>query len=92
MHGHEDSPAMNSRGGKRNEELEKQFGAVVRRHRLEKGLSQEALADLCNLHRTYVSDVERGLKAASLRSLLSIARALDLPLHVLIREAEEDDA
>ncbi|MBA7644585.1 hypothetical protein ES703_52329 [subsurface metagenome] len=65
-----------------------EFGRVVRKHRREKGLSQEELADCCGLHRTYISDIERGLKAASLLSLLRIAGALDVPAYLLVRDAE----
>lgn len=83
---------MSSQASGRFQEFEKRFGAVVRRRRLEKGMSQEALADIAGLHRTYISDIERGLKAASLRSLLSIAQALDVPLHALLREVEPPDA
>jgi len=52
------------------------------------GVSQEELADRCNLHRTYVSEIERGLKTVSLVSLLRIAEALDVPAHTLIEEVE----
>ena len=64
------------------------FGQVVRKYRQMKGFSQEELADRCNLHRTYISDVERGLKAMSLVSLLRIAKALEVPAHILVKEAE----
>lgn len=65
-----------------------EFGQVVRKHRREKGFSQEELADRCGLHRTYISEIERGLKAASLLSLLRIAGALDVPAYLLVKEAE----
>jgi len=65
-----------------------EFGRVVRKHRREKGLSQEELADRCGLHRTYISEIERGLKAASLLSLMRIAGALDVPAYLLIKETE----
>ena len=65
-----------------------EFGRTVRKHRQDKGLSQEELADRCGLHRTYISEIERGLKAASLLSLLRIAGALDVPAYLLVKEAE----
>ena len=40
----------------------KRPGSNIRRLRTERGLSQEALADLANIHRTYVSDIERGAR------------------------------
>ena len=43
-----------------SEKLLMRFGASVRSRRESLGFSQEKLADLCNLHRTYVGSVERG--------------------------------
>lgn len=64
------------------------FGQAVRKRRQAMGVSQEELADRCNLHRTYISEIERGLKTVSLLSLLRIAEALDIPAHTLIEEVE----
>lgn len=64
------------------------FGRVVREYRQRKELSQEELADKCGLHRTYISDIERGIKSVSLVSLLRIAEALNVPSHRLVKEAE----
>ena len=52
------------------------FGNTIRALRLSRGLSQEALADLCQLHRTYLGGIERGERNVSLKNILSIARAL----------------
>ena len=75
-----------------NQEMEgsfrKQFGEIIRRHRKDMQLSQEELADRSNLHRTYISELERGLKTVSLLSLFRIARALDVPAYSLIQEVE----
>lgn len=65
------------------------FGKVMRKHRDALGFSQEALADLCDLHRTYISQVERGLKSPSLRSLILIATALRTRPSTLLREVEQ---
>lgn len=54
----------------------KLFGAEIRRRRLELGLSQEELAALCDLHRTYIGSVERGERNVSLQNIVSIAHAL----------------
>lgn len=52
------------------------YGQVVRKIRLEKGISQETLADLSGLHRTYMSDVELGKRNVSLENIDRIANAL----------------
>ena len=64
------------------------FPDVLRETRTEKGLSQEALADRAGLHRTYISQIERGLKSPSLKSLEQIANALGLPLSSLLKRLE----
>ena len=56
------------------------FAELLRSHREGAGLSQEELADRAGLHRTFISQVERGLKSPSLNSLVSLSRALDLKL------------
>ncbi|MHB8348649.1 MAG: helix-turn-helix domain-containing protein [Acidiferrobacterales bacterium] len=60
----------------------------MRETRTEKGLSQEALADRAGLHRTYISQIERGLKSPSLKSLEQIANALGLPLSSFLKRLE----
>ena len=64
------------------------FPATLREARTEKGLSQEELADMAGLHRTYISQIERGVKSPSLRSLEQITDALETPLWVLLKRAE----
>ena len=46
-------------------ELDVKIGAEIRRRRLEQKRSQEAFADDCRIHRTYMSSIERGEKAVS---------------------------
>lgn len=64
------------------------FGRAVRQLRLERGLSQERLAELAGLHRTYVADIERGRRNVGLRNVDRLASALDVELSTLMREAE----
>ena len=45
------------------------FGDAVRDARVNHGYSQEELADLCGMHRTYISDIERGLRNVSLENI-----------------------
>ena len=54
----------------------RQFGDQVRQIRLARGLSQEAMAQECGLHRTYYSAVERGERNVSLRNIVRIAHGL----------------
>jgi len=66
------------------------FGRAVRAARMVAGLSQEKLAQLAGIHRTYIGDVERGVRNISLVNMTRIAAALDLPLSRLIMEIEKD--
>lgn len=52
------------------------FGINLRKLRLQKGLSQEKLAELADLHRNYVGGVERGERNIALLNIVAIARAL----------------
>lgn len=67
-----------------DERLKKAFGAAVRRHRQQAGLSQEALADKCGLHRTYISDIERGDRNVSLINIRKLAKALNVKVADLV--------
>ena len=48
--------------------IQEAFGQAIRKLRMEQGISQEKFADLCNLHRTYISDIERGVRNISLEN------------------------
>lgn len=52
------------------------FGETIRSLRQERGWSQEKLAEICGLHRTYVGAVERGERNVSLLNIVQFARAL----------------
>lgn len=70
----------------------KSFGAAVRKMRLLNGISQETFADLCDLHRTYVSDIELGKRNVSLENIDRIATALGVSISELFEEVEKDNA
>lgn len=52
------------------------FGNAVRKRRRDAGLSQEALAHLASLDRTYISGIERGVRNPSLENIVRIAEGL----------------
>jgi transcriptional regulator with XRE-family HTH domain len=52
------------------------FGKQVRKLRLERGLSQEKLAELADLHRNYVGGVERGERNIAIINIVALAYAL----------------
>ncbi|MDR1070529.1 MAG: helix-turn-helix domain-containing protein [Gracilibacteraceae bacterium] len=59
------------------------IGERLRVYRNRAGLSQEKLAEKANLHNTYIGQLERGEKNATLESIEKVARALDLPFEIL---------
>jgi len=58
------------------EKIKRTFGLTVRAYRTKLDISQEKLAELCGLHRTYISDIERGDRNVSLINITRIAAAL----------------
>lgn len=64
------------------------FASAVRHRRMARGLSQEALAERADVHRTYVSAVERGRVRLGLDVAHRIALGLGVSLSALIRDAE----
>jgi len=66
----------------------KVFARNLRKARLAKGLSQEALGELTRLHRTYVGSVERGERNVSIDNMERFAKALDLTLASLLKGSE----
>ena len=69
---------------KRKNDLFVQFGQAVRKYRTTQGWSQEKLAEKAGLHRTYVADIERGVRNGSLRNLDKMAKALEITLCSLL--------
>lgn len=67
------------------------YGQVVRKIRLEKGISQETLAELSGLHRTYMSDVELGKRNVSLENIDRIANALDVSISEIFKLIESGE-
>jgi len=67
---------------------EKIFGVILRDIRKERGLTQEALAAESGYHTTYISQMERGQKSPSLRTILHLAGALHTPGSEMLRRIE----
>jgi len=62
------------------------FAKRVRELRLERGLSQDELADAAGLHRTYIGTVERGEQSIGIDNVEKIAKALKVAISELFRE------
>jgi transcriptional regulator with XRE-family HTH domain len=67
---------------------EQAFGLTVRRIRLNRGLSQQALADKSGYHRTYIGLLEGGQKSPSLRTIFNIATTLQVGPSKIVKEVE----
>lgn len=70
-------------------QLEQILGRELQRYRQGKGWSQEYLAEVTGLHRTYISQLERGLKSPSVRVLSHITNALGLRMSEFLYSVEE---
>jgi transcriptional regulator with XRE-family HTH domain len=67
------------------DDLQRRVGMNVRRLRLQQGLSQEAFAEVLDVHRTYVGGLERGERNLTLRSLERLAARLEVDPLVLLK-------
>lgn len=61
-------------------------GARIRHYRKLKGLSQEELAEVANLHRTYIGSCERGERNITIVNLAVICEKLDVSLHDFFKD------
>lgn len=68
----------------------KVFGTNVKRYRQAIGLSQEAFAEKCGMHRTYISAIECYRRSISLENIQRIADALNIEAFQLFLENKED--
>lgn len=62
-----------------NEQILGSFGQAVQKERLKLKLSQEKLAEIACLDRTYISSMERGCRNVSLLNIVKVANALSIP-------------
>ena len=63
---------------------------VIIKQRKAKSLSQEKLAELVDIHRTYVSQIERGLKSPTIQVLFKLSIAFNISASKLIEEIESE--
>ena len=69
-------------------DITKELGLRIRCYRKEKHLTQENLAEICGLHPTYIGQLERGEKNATIESIYRIARGLNIPFVKLFENME----
>ena len=69
---------------KNTSSIQAQFGAHLKKLRLQSGLSQEAFADKCGLDRTYVSGIERGVRNPTLEVISVLGKGLDMDIKELL--------
>ncbi|BAU15129.1 XRE family transcriptional regulator [Leptolyngbya sp. NIES-3755] len=69
--------------------LDQTLGLEIQRRRTEKAWSQEYFAEITGLHRTYISQLERGLKSPSIRVLNCITSALNTTMSDFLQGVEE---
>lgn len=67
------------------------LGSRIRALRKRAGISQEALADLAKLDRTYIGGIERGERNPSFDNLMKVARALGVSISILLQGVDSDE-
>jgi transcriptional regulator with XRE-family HTH domain len=72
------------------EDIDLAFGRVLRSLREDRGLSQEALGHECRSGRTFISELERGVKGASLKTLFRISVPLETEPGEIIKLVEAE--
>lgn len=69
-------------------DISKELGLKIRFYRKEKKITQETLAELCGFHPTYIGQLERGEKNASIETLYRVSRGLHISMCCLLDELE----
>lgn len=71
--------------------IESNFGKIISKYRSEKKMSQETLATLSGLDRTYISLLERGKRNPTLKTIFKLAKALEVLPSECVKELEEKE-
>ena len=75
-------------GKRARADIRERFGFAVKDRREALGLTQEEFAERAGIHRTYLSDIERGTRNISLINIERVASALSLKLSELFRAVD----
>ncbi|MBO5125970.1 MAG: helix-turn-helix transcriptional regulator [Clostridia bacterium] len=67
------------------------IGHRIREYRVQRGITQEKLAELAGCHPTYIGQIERGEKNVSLGNIAKISSAMRIPLSKLVEGLEEEE-
>lgn len=78
-----------TKNSKQHDQLISAIAHVLQQRRESLGISQEEVANKAGLHRTYISDVERGARNLSIKSLSKISLALELQASYVVKTAED---
>ena len=70
-------------------QLAKDIGQRIRNYRVNQKISQEELAEKCGLHSTYIGQIERGEKNATIESISKIAAGLSIPMSTLFEKIDD---
>ncbi|HEV2964389.1 MAG TPA: helix-turn-helix transcriptional regulator [Candidatus Angelobacter sp.] len=65
--------------------IQKTLGTRIRELRLKRGWSQEQFADICDIHRSHMGEIERGETNLTLSTMLAIAQKLETTISALFR-------
>lgn len=65
-----------------------ELGIRIRYYKKERNITQEKLAEICNLHPTYIGQVERGEKNATLESVYRISKGLGVSMSKLLEDID----
>ena len=66
------------------------FGRRVREARKNKGISQESLAEMAGIDRSYMGNIERGEKDVTLKKVYEICDALEVDINDLVQQSQSD--